>query len=104
MFGLFFFFGFTGCSGSVNAAILFLSNGHAFRDYTAGLLWPAWKLDCLSHQCSLRRVPKPKGERERQIQEPCHPGKAFEEAHYFMQLKFLNFSTESQKLKPFFIF
>lgn len=76
-------FGFTGCSGSVNAAILFLSNGDAFRDYSAGLLWSAWKLDCLSDQCSLRRVPKPKGERECQLQEPCHSSKALQESTQF---------------------
>jgi hypothetical protein len=95
-------FGFTGCSGSVNAAILFLSNGDAFRDYSAGLLWSAWKLDCLSDQCSLRRVPKQKRERECQLQEPCYSGKPCEKAHNFMELKFLNFSI--QKLIYIYIF
>lgn len=95
-------FGFTGCSGSVNAAILFLSNGDAFRDYSAGLLWSAWKLDCLSDQCSLRRVPKQKRERECQLQEPCYSGKPCEKAHNFMELKFLNFSI--QKLIYIYIY
>lgn len=65
---------FAGCSSSADIAILFLSTGYAFRHHIPSLLWHSGKLDCLSHQCSLRWVQKPKGERKRQLQEPCHSG------------------------------
>lgn len=45
--------GAAGGTGSFNFAILFFSNGDALRGFAADLLWPSWKLDCLSYQCTV---------------------------------------------------
>ena len=104
--------GYTGCSGSVNTAILFLSNGYAFRDFTANLLWYDGKLDCLPDQYPIRWVPEPKGKRECQLQEPCHPGKFFNTTtinhqkqynFHTSQIYSLNFNAEND-LFFFFLF
>lgn len=64
----------TGCSGSVNSAILFFSTGNALRHHISSVLWHHWKLDCIFDQHSLCWISKSKGKRECQLQEPCHSG------------------------------
>ena len=71
---IFIFFKYTGCSGSFDTAVLFLSTGCAFRHNPTSFLRHSWELDCLFNQYSLCRISKPKRERECQLQKPCHPG------------------------------
>ncbi|RRT79451.1 hypothetical protein B296_00022522 [Ensete ventricosum] len=64
---------FAGGAGAVDATVLLLAAGDAVRGDPSAVLRLPRKLDCLPHQRTVHRVPHPKGEGKRQLQEPRYP-------------------------------
>ncbi|RWW17602.1 hypothetical protein BHE74_00006818 [Ensete ventricosum] len=65
---------FAGGAGAVDATVLLLATGDAVRGDPSAVLRLPRKLDGLPHQRTVHRVPHPKGEGKRQLQEPRYPG------------------------------
>ncbi|KAG0465232.1 hypothetical protein HPP92_019396 [Vanilla planifolia] len=51
------------CSGAVDAPLLVLADGDGVRDHSSDLLRHNGKLDRVSHQCTLHRIPHQEGEK-----------------------------------------
>lgn len=74
-----------GGTGAVDTAVFVLAAGDVIRNIATNILWTNGILDCLPHQCSLRRVSSPNGKTRGQIiQKPRYSGK------YNSRLRFYN--------------
>lgn len=66
-----------GGTSAVDTAVFVLAAGDVIRNIASNILWTNGILDCLPHQCSLRRVSSPNGETRGQIiQKPRYSGKS----------------------------
>lgn len=67
-----------GGTSAFDTTVFVLAVGNVIRNIASNILWFNGILDCLSHQCSLRRVSCPYGETRSQIlQKPRYSGNFF---------------------------